>query len=229
MAERKNLVIKVKYPRATQANTAVITVWNKPRIGLVAGGLCLVIFVIGYLFSAGDTGPVSMEEGEVAQGRTDMQGPAKVDGQPAPASQSGAMASAAVNKSTPSAQPFDDAQSLPAPQMQARVRRAVLANRIINKEPLDEIKQPLSISPTTPITVYYFNELRGMNGVMVYHEWLHDGVSVTKEPLLVGAERWRVSSHKTLDSQSGGSWMVKLIDNHGNVLDEKKFTATAHE
>ncbi|MDD5274245.1 MAG: DUF2914 domain-containing protein [Methylovulum sp.] len=243
MAEKKNLVIKVKYPtgaktsQATQTIPAVITVWNVQRIGLAIGGLIVFIILLASIFSGNsDTeqdeelkAPQVSENVRVVPQTTETHSVVK---QPTPPTASSLNAVVQTNSQTPPPKVANTAKISVKPQAPTlskeppRVRRAMLASSITDKEPGNEIAQNVSVPPTKLTTVYYFNELRGMNGKIIYHEWLRNGVSVVKEPLQVSADRWRVSSHKTFDDKASGNWTVKLIDDTNNVLNEKSFTVS---
>ncbi|WP_019865555.1 DUF2914 domain-containing protein [Methylovulum miyakonense] len=231
MAEKKNLVIKVRYPTASKANedsspnAQVITVWNVPRIGLAAGACIGLIVLLVYVFGGDGRQPVVAEvavekEGESAVPQVSPGAPAQIE---MPVASVKNMPSPETSVGQPALS--DALPSGPLAKDAPRVRRAVVTTGITDKEPVNKIAGSLVIRPSKPVTVYYFTELRYMAGKTIYHEWLHDGVSVAKEPLLIAAERWRVSTHKTLDEKAVGSWTVKLTDENANLLDEKKFVA----
>ncbi|MDD2723184.1 MAG: DUF2914 domain-containing protein [Methylovulum sp.] len=233
MAEKRNLVIKVKYPTATKAGDGsqptaqVITVWNVRRIGLAAGLLLGLLVLLVYIFSGGDGKPVAVvakarESGGISQ--TSVASPAKTQAVASPENHNAAPVDSRMsNEKEPLSinKQVGISQVAPSSKESPRVRRALLTMRVLNKEPANEAPQALRVKPDKPVTVYYFTELRGMNGKTLYHEWLRDGIQVAKEPLLVSADRWRVTTHRTLDGQAGGNWTVRLVDDHGNLLDEK--------
>ncbi|MDD5271190.1 MAG: DUF2914 domain-containing protein [Methylovulum sp.] len=239
MAEKKNLVIKVKYPtsaktrQALSPNAAVITVWNIRRIALAVVallGLIGFLILVVYAFSGDDAGQAAGQGGEVSQNAQDTNGqtlePTAVAEKKSGTALATSPNAASTDKPVTTAKLLTQALTVTGSQEPTRVRRAVLATRIVDKEPSDVVAQGVSVAPSRLTTVYYFNELRGMNGKILYHEWLRNGVSVVKEPLQVGAERWRVSSHKTFDEQAAGTWTVKLLDDTGKVLDEKSFVVS---
>ena len=65
MSEKKNIVIKVKYPSAgsSSANSVstpnTLTQWNYKRIGLVLGSMLLVIFSLLYFSGSDDSKELS--------------------------------------------------------------------------------------------------------------------------------------------------------------------------
>lgn len=222
MAEKKNLVIKVKLPVTAQSgdaslsNPKVITVWNVQRIAVAGGVLLGFILLLILLFSGGD----ESEDLQLAVDNT-VERPLKTLISAPPSALPAA-------KQPPQLPEVAKASPSKAPALlsgdTARVRRALLTTRIIGKEPGSQMPQTLGINAGQPVTVYYFTELRGMYGKTLYHEWLQNGVQIAKEPLLVEAERWRVTTHRTMDKQSVGQWTARLTDSQGMLLDEKYLT-----
>jgi hypothetical protein len=103
------------------------------------------------------------------------------------------------------------------------VLRAALTYEINNKEPVGEIAQTVAVSKKKPLWVYYFTELSSMNGSKVYHEWLKNGVLVSRQALVISGDTWRTSSRKLLSGSEQGKWAVRMVDEKGRLLNEKKF------
>jgi len=103
------------------------------------------------------------------------------------------------------------------------VSRAALTYGINNKEPVGEITQTVTVSKKKPTWVYYFTELSSMNGSKVYHEWLKNGVLVSRQALVISGDTWRTSSRKLLSGSEQGKWAVRMVDEKGRLLNEKKF------
>lgn len=235
MVEKKNLIIKVKYPTGAKANpdaqpaAQVITIWNIPRIAMAVGILLGLIILLVYLLGGHGEKPVTIVANGQVDNYTRGEPSANMATQPSPVVGEGSQADAITLANAKAAKPALDGklQTVPTlPQEMPRVRRAMLASHINDKEPVTEISQTVQVQPSKLATIYYFNELRGMNGKILYHEWLHNGALVSKEPLQVGADRWRVSSHKTFDTEAVGNWLVKLTDGNGAILNEKSFTVS---
>ena len=103
------------------------------------------------------------------------------------------------------------------------VPRASLTYEIDNKEPVGEIAQTVTLSKKKPRWIYYFTELSSMNGRKVYHEWLKNGVIVSRQELVISGDTWRTSSRKLLSGSDKGKWAVRMIDENGRLLNEKYF------
>jgi hypothetical protein len=103
------------------------------------------------------------------------------------------------------------------------VVRASLTYEINNKEPAGDIVRTVNAKHKKPVWVYYFTELKAMNGSKVYHEWLRNGAVVSKQALVISGDTWRTSSRKLLSDSEQGNWTVRLVDEKGRLLSEKNF------
>ncbi len=109
----------------------------------------------------------------------------------------------------------------------SHVTRALLAANIAEREPvaLIDTNRPLQLG--TPTALFYFTELRDLNGRRVVHRWYHNGTMVKERAIDVGAIRWRTWSRHVLDDLSGGDWKVELVDSQGAVLAESHWQVAA--
>lgn len=103
------------------------------------------------------------------------------------------------------------------------VSRALLAGKIVNNEPAGIITPPVKVSKSKAVWVYYFTELKGMKGRAIYHEWLKEGKVVSRQKLNISAPRWRTFSGKPFNHTAHGQWSVRLLDDNGQILNEKRF------
>ena len=179
MTDKKNIVIKVKYPasgRAADYDPAhqMVTEWNVKRISLAAGVLVLLLGSVIYFINSDSQSP-------------DSQNPTVL------------------------------------PEELGSVGRAVLTYEIKNQEPVGEITRPVKVKQAKPIMVYYYTELNKMNGRKVYHEWLKNGVIVSRQELSISADSWSASSRKLLTDDADGDWVVRLVDESGKLLNDKAF------
>ncbi len=104
-----------------------------------------------------------------------------------------------------------------------KVSRAMLTYGINNKGPASEIVRPLVVSKTKPQWVYYLTELKSMDGNNIYHEWLKNGVVVSRQKLHVSGDIWRTTSRRLFSESEKGKWSVRLLDGNGQLLNERKF------
>lgn len=103
------------------------------------------------------------------------------------------------------------------------VARALLAANIAEREPVAVIDTQSPLRLDAPTALFYFTELRDLNGKRVAHRWYHNGTLVKERTIDVGAIRWRTWSRHVLDELSGGDWKVELIDSQGAVLAENSW------
>jgi hypothetical protein len=103
------------------------------------------------------------------------------------------------------------------------VSRALLTDKINNKEPAGELNLPVAVNKAQAVGVYYFTELTGLKGRTLYHEWLNNGEVVFNRRLNILANRWRTSSSKLFTDNDVGNWSVRLIDENERILNKKSF------
>jgi len=99
------------------------------------------------------------------------------------------------------------------------VYRSAFTTAIENKEPVSELDV---ISSDTP-KVYFFTELRGLNGHTVTHRWEYSGETMAEVSFEVGGDRWRTWSSKNMLPAWSGVWEVSVLDEGGNIMMQKSF------
>ena len=62
-----------------------------------------------------------------------------------------------------------------------------------------------------------------MKGRTVYHEWLLDGKLITRKKVKVSNNNWRTSSRQFFANSDKTSWVVKLVDEKGQVINALNF------
>lgn len=206
MSEKKNIVIKVKYPTPGQASARpvtsssnVVTQWNYKRIGLVLGSLLMVVLSIFYFSGSEDSKnststPLALpEQTETTGNKTQL----------------------TVENNPPSKKPKEVANT--------SIVRAQLTTDINKNEPVDILKTPLKIGRNEKLGVYYFAELKGMKGKAIYHEWLLNGELVSRKKVNISADLWRTASKQTISYTMNNDWLIRLVDESGNKLGGKEF------
>jgi hypothetical protein len=100
-------------------------------------------------------------------------------------------------------------QVVPDPEWQ--VARAQFTSGIRNREPIDR----LVVASPLIREVYFFTDLRHLQGRTVMHRWMYNGQVVSQVPFEVGGPRWRVNSKKEIDPDQVGEWSVTVVDQSG--------------
>jgi len=110
-----------------------------------------------------------------------------------------------------------DPPAIPDPQWQ--VTRAQFTSGIENREPVDRVVV------ATPLIheVYFFTELRHLEGRTITHRWKYEGKVVSLVPFEVGGPRWRVNSKKEIEPDQVGDWSVTVVDESGWPLYTEMF------
>ncbi len=240
MTDKKNIVIKVKYPASGRATEdyvpipQIITEWNVKRILLAVGVIVLILVALVYFIGKDtpdtDLGNSSVspeaivntpEKQEVPQEITIIQ--PVVDGTSNSVKPKKEKTDAIEVKNVAKKSPNHKLIKEPRQTKVNNVRRALLTYEINNKEPVGEVAGTVNVSQKKPALVYYYTELRKMNNRKVYHEWLKNDAVVSRQEMILSADRWRTSSHKLLADNDRGNWAVRLVDEDGQLLNEKIF------
>jgi len=112
---------------------------------------------------------------------------------------------------------FAEGPLVPDPQWQ--VARAQFTSAIRNREPVDQ----LVVASPLIREVYFFTDLRHLEGRTVTHRWEYEGRVVSQVPFKVGGPRWRVNSKKEINPDQVGEWSVTVIDESGWPLYTEMF------
>ncbi|MDQ7075258.1 MAG: DUF2914 domain-containing protein [Gammaproteobacteria bacterium] len=107
-----------------------------------------------------------------------------------------------------------------SPDERAYVRRAFFTSGIENREPTGKS----DFFYTTSNTVFFFTELRGMQGETVRYRWSYANKVVAEVEFSVTSHRWRSASSKDLLPEWIGEWNVELLNSQGEILVKKSFT-----
>jgi len=124
----------------------------------------------------------------------------------------------AAPATTPATEAAAPAATPPAPT--GTIARSEFTTEIENREPVGSVTK----INTNEHKIYYFTELKGMEGQQVTHRWEHNGKVMAEIPFQVGGPRWRVYSSKRLENDWTGDWKVSVVDGNGNTLGVNTFT-----
>lgn len=111
-----------------------------------------------------------------------------------------------------------------APSVMAEgvVARALFASDILDREPIDELGDVIKVEYGEIQRVYFFTDLRDMEGGQVSHVWKLDGEVEADISFDIGGDRWRIWSSKRLMPGFDGKWSVDVVKN-GQVLETRSF------
>ncbi len=105
------------------------------------------------------------------------------------------------------------------------VVRSIITTSIQNKEPVSDLQQ---VSSETT-RVYYFTDVRGLNGHRISHRWEYNGKVMAEISFSIEADRWRTWSSKNMLASWTGNWQVTVLDEGGNILEQKQFDYVTKE
>ena len=248
MTDKRNIVIKVSYPipgKATGDLTSkMVTEWNIKRILLAVGLLVLILASLIYSIN-NDTQKIDVDNATVPVDAIEKQVTPSdevkeieiktLDIPKQAVAETNFLVKPKkdpnkINKQTANNPVKEVIKKQPNEQVikepgysKANVQRALLTYAINNKEPVAEIVKAVDISHKNPVWLYYFTELKAMKGSKVYHEWLKNGLIVSRQALVISGDTWRTSSRTLLSDSDKGNWIVRLVDKNGRLLNEKSF------
>jgi type II secretory pathway predicted ATPase ExeA len=105
-----------------------------------------------------------------------------------------------------------------------KVARVQLAVRMQGLEPGPPIDLPVRLSQGQARTIYFFTQLRGLNGRSVLHRWEWNNRMMKERQLHPASESWRAYTAMTIRGDMPGSWRVSAVDEKtGKVLAEQRF------
>lgn len=114
-------------------------------------------------------------------------------------------------------------QPATAQAQDVRVALAQFTTAIENREPVDHV----TFVGNDVRKVFFYTDLRGLDGQTINHRWLHDGTVMADVTFEVRGPRWRVWSSKELLPDWIGDWTVEIVTAEGEVIAAETFTYTA--
>jgi hypothetical protein len=202
MSEKKNIVIKVKYPSGantkakSKTQPGTVTHWNLKRIGLALGSLLLLMISFFY-FTDTDKQDIETEK-----------------------------PLALPKQVTPAVKTENTQLSLPEKPLSSfasSVIRAQLTSDVKKNEPIDSINAPVKIDRKEKKSLYFFAELKGLKGKTIFHEWLLNDQLVSQKKVNISSDPWRTASRQTITYTMDNDWAVRIVDDNGNKVTEIKF------
>jgi len=116
------------------------------------------------------------------------------------------------------------AAASPEARKTGRVVRAIFTTAIVDREPIDT----LETFSTDTSRVFFFTDLRGLDGEIVTHRWEYNGQLIAEITFRVGSgARWRVYSSKNLLPEWTGTWKVVVNNENGEILHTSTFEYVA--
>ncbi|CAH9067234.1 hypothetical protein PSECIP111951_03737 [Pseudoalteromonas holothuriae] len=102
------------------------------------------------------------------------------------------------------------------------VSRAVLTTGVLNREPIDVLKDNLERGKFAE-KLFFFTEINNMQNQTVQHLWFHQDQLMAEIPLSISAIRFRTFSSKNIMPSQTGPWRVEVVTEQGQLLAQKSF------
>lgn len=104
--------------------------------------------------------------------------------------------------------------------------RAQLTPAVDGHEPTTVLPSLVHMGDDDLIKVYYFNELKGLKGHTVYHDWYLGDQRMARVSIDAYLDQMRASSSKNINRSMLGDWRVKTVTDEGDVLATGRFRVT---
>ena len=131
-------------------------------------------------------------------------------------------------ETTPTVESQPEIKTATAPTVvsgEGSIARGVFTTEVVDRAPVDEIDSLY----TDVKKLFFFTDIRNMQGKTVVHRWLHEGLIRAEVSFEVGGPRWRVYSSKNLSDEGLGNWKAEVLDSAGNRLHEAEFVYLKQE
>ncbi|MDG6773930.1 DUF2914 domain-containing protein [Thiomicrorhabdus sp. ZW0627] len=106
-------------------------------------------------------------------------------------------------------------------QSKILVVNPALTTNIIDKEPTETFNAHV---PKNIRKLFFFTPIKGAEGNVIYHRWLHKQKVMALIPLTINSNLYRTWSSKRLTSAWQGEWTVEVLDSKKQVLYRHSFT-----
>jgi hypothetical protein len=114
----------------------------------------------------------------------------------------------------------EETAEVPADRPAPKGALARFTTAVENREPIDSV----TFLEGSAERIFFFTDLRNMNGDTVTHRWEHGGEVMAEVAFEVRSDRYRVWSSKTLRPEWLGEWRVSVVTGAGEVLASEAFT-----
>ena len=102
------------------------------------------------------------------------------------------------------------------------VARSAFTSSIDNREPVDTLQEMNAMEQK----VYFFTELRDMEGQTATHRWELNGDVMAEVAFEVKGPRWRVWSSKNIHPEWTGEWKVSVLNSANEIISETSLNVT---
>ena len=104
------------------------------------------------------------------------------------------------------------------------ITRALLTLNLKNNEPVAEVNLPLMLPANKTVPVFYFVEVADMKDRVIFHEWWLGNKLINRKKISISKnDKWRTVSHQLVAYAAKNNWTVKVVDEDGQTIIEKRF------
>ncbi len=101
--------------------------------------------------------------------------------------------------------------------------RVLLVSNIYKKEPVNKLSYWVTGPADRAEKVYLFTQLDNSTGKKIEHQWWYQGKMLSNKKFTALGKRWRCYSSKNIGKFQQGKWMIKVLDENGQLLSSVNF------
>ena len=101
--------------------------------------------------------------------------------------------------------------------------RVLLVSNIYKKEPVNELSYNVYGKEDSAKKIYLFTQIDNSAGQSIEHQWWYQGKMIYKKNFTVLGKRWRCYSSKNIGKLQQGEWLIKVLNNKGDILSTVNF------
>ena len=104
-----------------------------------------------------------------------------------------------------------------------KIKRAVLTNEIIQREPSDKIENTIYSNNEDIKTIYFFTQIINSANTKIDHVWFYKGDEQARVTLNIGSDSWRTYSSKKIQASQEGEWHLEIQNQEKETLAIARF------
>lgn len=104
------------------------------------------------------------------------------------------------------------------------ISRAGLVQGFSKSEPYGQAKLPVMVNEIKAEGLFFFTEVKNMQGRTVFHEWLKEGKTMYKYKFVMRSNEGKMHTSKLFTYSSAGQWQVRIITPQGKILHKVDFS-----
>lgn len=104
-----------------------------------------------------------------------------------------------------------------------KLSRVQLTSSVYKKEPVDQLPSVITGSEEKASKIYLFTQLDNSKGSTIEHQWWYNDKLILRRKFTASGDRWRCYSSKNISKFRQGEWLIKVVDQNGDLMAQAAF------